>query len=347
MLGLVVSMVLSKRSIVRASMAAVVLGLIPAPILAQQPAATPVPETPWQTGVEVKRPAPPAKPPAAPSPATPNVTVVPRGSADTKIDASAGEITPAAYLTEDGERIEQGVVWRVYMETTAPLGAKGTDAKPRLVGTWRDASPVLRLPVGEYLVNVTFGRAHMTRKVKISGSARAPERFVLNAGGLRVSAALAGGEPGSNTAVSYDVYQGETDQLGARAKILSNAKPGLIVRLNAGIYHIVSSYGDANAIVRADVTVEAGKLTEATVNHHGAKVTFKLVTRTGGEAQADTQWSVFTAQGDLVRETMGALPTHVLAAGDYVVNAAHGGRVYKREFTVATGQATEVEVVMR
>ena len=78
--------------------------------------------------------------------------------------------------------------------------------------------------------------------------------------------------------MSYDIFSGETDQQGNRTKVMSGARPGLIVRLNAGIYHIVSTYGDANATVRADINVEAGKLTEATVSHTGARVTFKLVT---------------------------------------------------------------------
>ncbi len=76
--------------------------------------------------------------------------------------------------------------------------------------------------------------------------------------------------------------------------MLIHAKPNVIIRLNAGIYHIVSTYGDANAKVEADVNVEAGKLTEATVSHSAARVTFKLVTRIGGEALPDTQWTVQT-----------------------------------------------------
>ena len=43
-------------------------------------------------------------------------------------------------------------------------------------------------------------------------------------------------------------------------------KPNTVVRLNAGTYHVVSTYGAVNAVIRADIRVEAGKLTEATVN---------------------------------------------------------------------------------
>ena len=55
---------------------------------------------------------------------------------------------------------------------------------------------------------------------------------------------------------------------------------------------------------------------------------FKLVTRPGGDAIADTQWSLATAQGEAVQESSGALPTHFLAPGTYVVSAKHAGRAY-------------------
>ena len=137
------------------------------------------------------------------------------------------------------------------------------------------------------------------------------------------------------------------DMDGNRNQIINNAKPGLITRLNAGIYQIVSTYGDANASVRADVTVEPGKLSDVTISHTAAKVTFKLVTRAGGDAMADTQWTITNAQGELVKESVGALPTHILAMGTYAVSAKHGGRTYRRDFSVPTGDIFEVEIQAR
>jgi hypothetical protein len=120
----------------------------------------------------------------------------------------------------------------------------------------------------------------------------------------------------------------------------------LVLRLNAGIYSIASTYGDANAVARADVTVEAGKLSELTLLHATARASFKLVTRGGGDAIADTQWSVATRRGDPIKESSGALPTHFLAPGDYTVRAKHAGRLYKRDFSVKAGDTIVVEVVM-
>jgi len=128
-------------------------------------------------------------------------------------------------------------------------------------------------------------------------------------------------------------------------RVMSGAKPGLVTRLNAGIYSIVGTYGDANAIARADVTVEAGKLTEATLTHAAARVTFKLVTRAGGDAIADTQWNVANARGETVKESVGALPTHIFAPGTYTVSARNAGEVFNRTFAVQAGQVVQVEVL--
>ena len=51
---------------------------------------------------------------------------------------------------------------------------------------------------------------------------------------------------------------------------------------------MVSTYGESNAIQRADLKVENGKVTEATLNHRAATVTLKLVTTPGSEAFAGT-----------------------------------------------------------
>ena len=196
------------------------------------------------------------------------------------------------------------------------------------------------------MINAAFGRAHITRKVTVSPGVEITEPFVLNAGGLRVKPASAITSTGIDASkVHFDILTDERDQLGNRSTVISRAKPGVIIRLNAGIYHIVSTYGDANAIVDSDVTVEAGKLTEATVLHQAARVTLKLVTRQGGEALTDTAWNVMTEDGRLVRKSIGALPTHILAPGTYLVIARSQGKVYRRQFTVRDGDISEVEVI--
>lgn len=308
---------------------------------------------PWQTQTNsATQPAPPAPAPltvpdaGAASPAVtvpPNTTVVPRSVPDAKAPAGgggAGQVGLVAVLTQDGQNIERGLVWRVFR-------AKPADGKLQLVSTHRDASPTLRLDAGDYIVSVAFGRAHLTRKVTVLADRPAQERFVLNAGGLRLASTLTNGEAVNEKAVSYEIYSDERDQYGQRTKVMSAARPGLVIRLNAGIYNVVGTYGDANAVARSDVTVEAGKLTEATLTHAAGTVTFKLVARPGGDAIADTQWNIANAQGEVVKESVGALPTHVFAPGTYTVSARNAGEVFQRTFAVQAGVAAQVEVLRR
>ena len=120
-----------------------------------------------------------------------------------------------------------------------------------------------------------------------------------------------------------------------------------MLRLNAGIYNVVGTYGDANAVVRADVTVEAGKLTEATLSHAAAKVTFKLVARAGGDAIADTQWTVATRRARPSRRASARCrPTSSRPAPTWSAPRTRG-EVFQRQFTVQAGDAVQVEVLRR
>jgi hypothetical protein len=279
---------------------------------------------------------------AVPGPTLPaNTTVVPRaGGALDAGGATSGQVNLVALLTVDGQRIDQGLVWRVYAAKRDPRAAS------ELLVTKREPSPTLSLEPGEYIVNAAFGRADITRKIVVTPGAATSEKFVLNAGGLKVKALVDGIEPPPNS-VSYDILSSERDQSDNRVRVLAGARPKVVNRLNAGIYRIVSRYGDANAKVEADVTVEAGKLTEATISHSAARVTFKLVQRIGGEALPDTQWTVQTPDGQTVMQSVGALPTHILAPGAYSVTAKLSTGVFKRDFTLASGEVTQVEVLMQ
>lgn len=294
----------------------------------------------WATGVQ-SGPPPPVAPKETVQPKDaappPNLTVVPRTQTDI-----AGTTTPVqlvGLLTDDGQPIDRGVVWRIYSEKGAAAG------RPRLVSTHRDASPVVRLPPGDYIINISFGRAHLTRKVAVKAGPAVTENFVLNAGGLRVRAVLQGGGEIPDKATQYDIYAGQRDQSGERPLVISAVRPGLIVRLNAGVYHIVSVYGDANAVLKADITVEAGKLTETTVAHAGARVSFRLLNRAGGEVLPDTRWAIHGGQGELVKESVGALSSHVLAPGRYVVSARQGEQVFRHEFAVQGNEPLQVDVI--
>ncbi|MGV1014653.1 MAG: hypothetical protein ACOYB4_06755, partial [Methyloceanibacter sp.] len=176
-------------------------------------------------------------------------------------------VTFKALVTEVGPKLQTGLTWRVYASQAA------TDGRHKLISTHREATPTAALLPGEYLVNAAYGLSNLTKKVKVEGGRSVEETFILNTGGLKLAAMLADGGAVPEQGIRFDILSDEEDQFGKRVTILADAKPGVVVRLNAGAYHVVSVYGDANAAVKADVTVEPGKITEATVKHNGAKIT--------------------------------------------------------------------------
>jgi hypothetical protein len=282
-----------------------------------------------------------AQAPAAPggwAPVNGNSSAVSRTA-----ESTAGQVAVSlsAVLSEDGQPIDQGLVWHIFRDRA------GSDGKMPLVRQVREPTPSLKLDPGDYMINAAFGRATLTRKITVVAGKPAIEKFNLNAGGLRLKALLVSGEVVPDRAISYDILNEERDQSGNRVKVITGAKPGLIIRLNAGVYQVVSTYGDANARVRAEVAVEPGKLSEVALSHTGTKVTFKLVGREGGEALADVAWSIVDTKAEVVKETVGALPTHILAAGRYAVLAKHQGKTYRAEFTAKPGEQAVVEVVAR
>ncbi|RUZ41292.1 hypothetical protein EN956_35460, partial [Mesorhizobium sp. M7A.F.Ca.CA.004.05.2.1] len=169
--------------------------------------------------------------------------------------------------------------------------------------------------------------------------------LVLDAGGLKLDAVLSGGVRIPPKKLRFSIYEGTAEANGDRALIIPDVEPNSVVRLNAGIYHVVSTYGAVNAVIRSDIRVEAGKLTEATVEHHAAEITMKLVRETGGEAIADTSWSLLNESGDPIKETVGAFASMVLAEGDYTIIAKNRDRIYQKDFTVVAGQNQEIEVL--
>jgi len=97
--------------------------------------------------------------------------------------------------------------------------------------------------------------------------------------------------------------------------------------------------------VRSDIRVQAAKLTDVTVNHRAAAITLKLVAEKGGEALANTAWSVLTPGGDTIKESIGAFPRVILAEGEYRAIARNEGKVFEREFKVVAGVDGDVEVL--
>jgi hypothetical protein len=270
--------------------------------------------------------APPAPPVAQAIP----VPSVPAGHVALALAARYGQNAPA---------INGGLIWRIYAARADDTGVF------RLIKEDHEAAPTLMLPPGNYVVHASLGLASAAKAVQLRSDA-VHEIFDIPAGGIRL-----GGKVGDVRIpvgqISFEIYTGSQFDTSERRPITQNVLTGDVVLLPEGTYYIVSNYGDGNSVVRSDVHVEAGKLTDVVVTHRAAVITLKLVNNSGGEALANTQWTVLTPGGDVIKESIGAFPRLVLAEGDYHVIARNEGRTYQHDFKVITGVDGEVEVLAR
>ena len=252
----------------------------------------------------------------------------------------AQSFTLEARLTEATPPLTRGVSWRIF--DAAPTA----DGKLKLVGEAHGGSVRIILKPGSYFVHASYGRAIAMRTITV-GAGVDSDNVVLNAGGLRLSAMVGKDQPLTASDVSFDIYSPDDDGAQERTAVVTNAPAGHVIGLNAGTYHVVCHYGAANAIVRADIKIQPGKLTEAAVYQKAARLTLKLVSEQGGEAIANTAWSVVTPSGDSVADFVGAFPSVVLAAGQYTAIAKHEGKSYEHDFTVEPGLNRDIEVMAK
>jgi hypothetical protein len=245
----------------------------------------------------------------------------------------------SARFGKDAPPITSGLVWRIY-------NAKAeADGSFRMLREDKTANPTFVLPAGNYVVYVGFGLANAVKPVRLA-SETVREVFELPAGGLRMEGKVGDVRIPAGQ-ISFDVYKGSQFEPGDRRPIAERVLTGDTVIVPEGTYYIVSNYGDANSTVRSDIRVQAGKLTDVTVTHRAAVVTLKLVEVRGGEALANTAWSVLTPGGDVIKESIGAFPRVVLAEGEYRAIARNEGKVFEREFKVTPGVDGDIEVLAR
>lgn len=248
-------------------------------------------------------------------------------------------VTFLAKLTEEGETVERGLEWRIF-------GSRiGADGKLPMLADATGGTRSFNMTPGQYLVHAAYGHASAIRKLVI-GPESDREVFILNAGGLALTAVAGEDTPIDSNLLRFNIYEQEPDSRGERKLIARRVLPGQIIPFQEGIYHVVSEYGSLNAEIRADVRVTAGKLTRAELKHRAAQVTLRLVRQRGGDALANTQWSVLNESGDLITESTSAFPRMVLSEGNYTAIAKNGDSIFSHDFAVRAGLNSDVEVLV-
>jgi hypothetical protein len=251
----------------------------------------------------------------------------------------AGQLTLAvsARYGKGLSGINGALHWRVYADRPNQTG------QFRLVREEHGPSPSFALPPGGYFVHVNFGLANAVKHVQLR-SPNVREVLEIAAGGVRFEGRVGEFRIPSDQ-ISFDIFKGSQFDPGEKRPLAQQIQSAEVVLLPEGVYHVVSNYGDANAVMRSDLRVQAGKLTDTVIVHRAARITLKLVAERGGEAVANTSWSVLTPGGDVIKESIGAFPVVILTEGDYVAIARNEGKIHSREFKVESGIDREIEVL--
>jgi hypothetical protein len=274
----------------------------------------------------------------APTPAAPPGTS-PVAQAAPAVPAGQVLLAVAARYGQNAAPISAGLIWRIYAAKPDSPG------NFRLIKEDRGAAPTFTLPPGNYVVHASLGLASAAKTIQLRTDT-VREVFDIPAGGIRLEGRV-GDVRIPLGHITFEIFTGSQFNASERRPIAQNVQAADVVLLPEGTYYIVSNYGDGNSVVRSDVHVDAGKLTDIVVTHRAAIITLKLVNNPSGEALANTQWTVSTPGGDVIKESIGAFPRLVLAEGDYHIIARNEGRTYQRDFKVITGVDREVEVLTR
>ncbi len=333
------------------ALALLIPGAVSAQMFSDRPPPVPpasIPDAPGGPALNLAPPSGslPSLPPTLTQPTIVQPSIVPPSIATVPPAATAGASTAGqavlsltARYGKDLPVINNGLVWRVFADKPDDTGTF------KLIREERGATPNIVLPPGNYVVHVALGLVSAVRTVSLK-SETDRESFVLPAGGLRIEGRVGTSKIPPNQ-ISFAIYKGSQFDGAERTSLVPNVAAGDVALLPEGTYYIISNYGDANSVVRSDIRVQAGKLTDVTVTHRAAVITLKLVSDKGGEALANTAWSVITPGGDVIKESIGAFPRVVLSEGEYRAIAKNEGKVFERAFNVVNGVDGEVEVVAR
>ncbi|MDQ0513358.1 hypothetical protein [Ancylobacter amanitiformis] len=235
--------------------------------------------------------------------------------------------------------VPSGLVWRVFADQPEASGAYP------LVAEATDPAPVFFLSPGGYVVHVSYGLASVARRIAVGGESRR-EQIIIPAGGVQLHADVLD-KPIPSQKVSFDIFEGSFLQGRTSSRpFFRGANAGDLVVLPAGDYYVVSTYGDGNAVIQADLTVSPGKVTDATLHHRAAELSFRLASSAGGAPMQDVQWSVLSPGGDAVKESANAQPVFMLTEGQYTAVARQDGKTYSKDFSVEAGVNAPLEVLV-
>jgi len=249
----------------------------------------------------------------------------------------------AAKLASNSPPLTTNIRWEIYNFI------KSSDGNRAQIVTSDVAQPVLPLAPAKYIVRAVFGVSSTAKVIKISPEQMTDATFILNTGGIRVKPILIAGKPPAGKLPRQWIYLASPPQNQAPPQLVATADdPDEIHQLTAGTYELISKFGTANAIVKTNVTISPGLLTDVEVSHKAGIVKFKLFKKwRGGEELKGASWKLFDDEGNEIADNLTASSGEIIAPGRYKVAAQYDGNTYTRIFRIKPGRKKLVQVIAR
>jgi len=248
-----------------------------------------------------------------------------------------------AKLASNSPPLEINIKWEIYNFL------KSSDGNRSQILTSEVAQPTLPLSPGKYIVRAVFGVSSTAKVITISPAQITDATFILNTGGIRVKPLLIAGEPPAGKMPQQWIYLSPSPASSSAPQLVATADdPDEIHQLSAGTYELISKFGTANAVVKTNVTISPGLLTEVEVSHKAGIVQFKLFKKwRGGEELTGASWKLFDDEGNEVASDLAAGSGEIIAPGRYKVTALYNDNTYTKMFNIKPGRKKLIQVVVK
>ncbi len=248
-----------------------------------------------------------------------------------------------ARLASNSPPLETNIKWEIYNFF------KSSDGNRSQILTSEVAQPMLPLSPGKYIVRAVFGVSSTAKVITISPAQITDATFILNTGGIRVKPVLIAGAPPAGKLSQQWIFLSPPPGSSSSPQLIATADdPDEIHQLSAGIYELISKFGTANAVVKTNVTILPGLLTEVEISHKAGIVQFKLFKKwRGGEELTGANWKLFDDEGNEVARDLAAASGEIIAPGRYKVTALYNDNTYTKTFSIKPGKKKLIQVVAK
>jgi hypothetical protein len=197
------------------------------------------------------------------------------------------------------------------------------------------ATANVRLEPGAYVIDASYGTAHVQEAVNLPEGINLGVNLVLNAGGLRLLPRIEGILPVEVGTISKVYALNGKD---AGKLVATSYLAGEVLKLAVGDYRVESRFERGNAVAVTEVHVKPGVMSAVDIDHHAALVHF-------GFAKINVPtvtWAIRRDSGESLPEFTGLDAELVLKPGRYLAQARSGAEVDMVTFTIEPGQARDV-----